>query len=553
MEEFKWGWKSITLPGLKFLQQEKWVFGGQLALLLILVLLIFRSRSRIDQNYPNHYFTRRPISTGVFVSITMLAPYYKSADPVLHLVLVAVLGFSGARLAPGFVIRKWGAKIFYVIAILAVMSILLPLIGVPLPIIRLSVFIGAVLVLILTAWLFKSVFKTDKSKVYLGCIGFSAFMMGVVLFLEIIGESAWSSHLFSALIESFFVVLVAWMMMVMAQGVVELVIRSHMVQRIEYLRNKTSAMIVPVVLVTRLVIGFVMASYILETWSVAESAPAAMQKIFALGISIGTFQLTVGLCVSVVACFWGSIVFSHTIQALLSETTFKKNQLQLGVRVSISKIVHYSVVFFGFLLVLNILGVKMKSITIIGGALGVGIGFGLQGIARNFIAGIILLFERPIKVGDYVTLEGQWGEIKSLGLRSAVVQTFDYSEIVVPNHDLIEYKVINWTLSDRYMRIIVKVGVAYGSDVGLVKQTLLACAHVSSKVTRMPEPQALFMKFGESSLNFELRVWISNIDDYIFVTSFLHEEIDKRFRKEGIVIAFPQRDLHMYTPAEIDE
>ncbi|MBW2678185.1 MAG: mechanosensitive ion channel, partial [Deltaproteobacteria bacterium] len=115
-----------------------------------------------------------------------------------------------------------------------------------------------------------------------------------------------------------------------------------------------------------------------------------------------------------------------------------------------------------------------------------------------------------------------------------------------------EYKVINWTLSDRDMRIIVKVGVAYGSDVGLVKQTLLVCAYTSSKVTRMPEPQALFMKFGESSLDFELRVWISNIDDYIFVTSFLHEEIDKKFRKEGIVIAFPQRGLHMHTPVVSD-
>jgi potassium efflux system protein len=245
----------------------------------------------------------------------------------------------------------------------------------------------------------------------------------------------------------------------------------------------------------------------------------------------------------------GSIVLSHAIQALLNETTYKKHKLEHGVRVSISKIVHYSFVFSGFLLVLYVLDVEMKSITIIGGALGVGIGFGLQGIVRNFISGLILLFERPIKVGDYITMEGQWGEIKSLGMRSAVVQTFDYSEIVVPNHDLIEQKVVNWTLSDRLMRIIVKVGVAYGSDVERVKQTLLDCAMMSSKVTRMPEPQALFMKFGDSSLDFELRVWISNIDDFAVVTSFMHEEIDKRFKKEGIVIAFPQHDVHMH-PAE---
>ena len=137
------------------------------------------------------------------------------------------------------------------------------------------------------------------------------------------------------------------------------------------------------------------------------------------------------------------------------------------------------------------------------------------------------------------------GPDQKIGLRSAVVQYFDYSEVVVPNHDLIDQKVINWTLSDRLMRIIVKVGVAYGSDVEKVMKTLTECAMASPKVTRMPEPQVVFMKFGESSLDFELRVWITTINDYIPVTSFLHQQIDKRFRATGIVIAFPQRDLHM--------
>jgi len=552
LKEIKWGWKSITLPGLEFLRKEKWVMGSQLALLFFLVWLISRNQTRIDQRYPDHYFTRRPFSTGILVSMILLASYYRSADPMLHLILVTVIGFSGARLAPGFATRKWGAQIFYIVAFLAVMTILLPWLGIPLPLIRLSVFSGAVFVLILSIWLYISVYKSEKSKFYLWMVGFSALMMCIVLFLEIIGDSARSSHLFSALIETFFLIMVFYMMMVMIQGVVELVMRSPTVNKIEYLRGKINTMITPAVWGIRLVIGFLVGSYLLETWSVAESAVDAMQKILSLGVSIGTFKLTVGLVVTVAACFMGSIVLSHAIQMLLSETTYKKHQLEYGVRVSISKIVHYSFIFSGFLLVLYVLGVEMKSITIIGGALGVGIGFGLQGIVRNFISGLILLFERPVKVGDYVTMEGQWGEIKSLGLRSTVVKTFDYSEIVVPNHDLIEQKVVNWTLSDRLMRIIVKVGVAYGSDVERVKQTLLECAMMSSKVTRMPEPQALFMKFGDSSLNFELRVWISNIDDYVSVTSFLHEEIDKRFKNEGITIAFPQRDVHMHTAEKPD-
>jgi len=548
LEEIKWGWKSVELPGWKFFQQEMWVVGGQLALLIFLVWLIFRNRSLIDGHYPDHYFTRRPFSTALFVSVNMLAPYYKSADPILHLALVVVIGLSGIRLAPGFASRKGGVLTFYVFAFLAVMILLLPTIGIPLPLVRLAVFGGALVVFVLSVWrLFLSIKK--ESKLYQCVVGFSALIMVVVLSLEIIGDSARASYLFSATIETFFLGMVAWMLMRMAEGALDIVVRSQAVQKIEYLRRKTGVIITGSVLIIRLVIGFVLISYYLETWSLAENTMAAVKTLLSLGISFGTFRIDAGLCISVIACFLGSMVFSYAIQAFLSETTYKKHDFQRGVRVSISKIIHYSFVLIGFLLVLKTLGVEMKNITIIGGALGVGIGFGLQGIARNFIAGIILLFERPVKVGDYVTMEGKWGEIKSMGLRSAVVRTFDYSEIVVPNHDLIEQKVVNWTLSDRLMRIIVKVGVAYGSDVERVKQILEDCAMASSKITRMPSPQPLFTKFGDSSLNFELRVWITNIDDYMFVTSFLHEEIDKRFRKEGIVIAFPQRDLHMKTPS----
>jgi potassium efflux system protein len=148
-------------------------------------------------------------------------------------------------------------------------------------------------------------------------------------------------------------------------------------------------------------------------------------------------------------------------------------------------------------------------------------------------------------VGDYIQLGEQWAEIKRIGLRATVVETLDRSEIVVPNSDLVSNQVTNWTLSSRMVRLVIPVGVEYGSDVPLVMETLKDAATANSKVMRMPEPQVLFVNFGESSLDFELRVWMSNLDDRFTVKSQLHQEIDRRFREAGVVIAFPQRDLHL--------
>jgi small-conductance mechanosensitive channel len=260
---------------------------------------------------------------------------------------------------------------------------------------------------------------------------------------------------------------------------------------------------------------------------------------------VGSRKITLGLILTAAAFLYGSFLTSWGAQTLLMKEVFTKRELQVGVRISIARLIHYGFVFVGFLLALVALGVQLRDVTIIAGALGVGIGFGLQGIVNNFVSGLILLFERPVKVGDYIQLGEQWAEIKNIGLRATVVETLDRSEIVVPNSDLVSNQVTNWTLSHRIARIVVPVGVEYGSDVPLVMETLMECATASSKVMRLPKPQVLFVNFGESSLDFELRVWISNIEDRFSVKSQLHQEIDQRFRQAGIVIAFPQRDLHV--------
>ena len=189
--------------------------------------------------------------------------------------------------------------------------------------------------------------------------------------------------------------------------------------------------------------------------------------------------------------------------------------------------------------------IENKNIAIIGGAVGVGIGFGMQTIVNNFVCGLIMLFERPVKVGDAVEFGSQQGRVKQVGLRATVVETYDNAEILVPNSDLITSQVTNWTLAERRRRLKLPVGVAYGSDVALVIQILLECAENHSMVLSDPKPAVIFFGFGESALDFELRVWIPEFLDKLQVLSDLNRDIDYEFSVNNIEIPFPQRDIHI--------
>jgi potassium efflux system protein len=178
-------------------------------------------------------------------------------------------------------------------------------------------------------------------------------------------------------------------------------------------------------------------------------------------------------------------------------------------------------------------------------ALGVGLGFGLQEIVANFISGLIILFERPYRVGDVVTVGDIMGVISRIQIRATTITDWDRRELIVPNKDFITGRLINWTLSDAITRIRVPVGIAYGSDTGLAEKLLLKVASENPKVRKDPPPLALFQGFGDNSLNFDLRVFVSELGDRLPVLHELHMAIDREFRKAGIAIAFPQRDVHL--------
>lgn len=255
-------------------------------------------------------------------------------------------------------------------------------------------------------------------------------------------------------------------------------------------------------------------------------------------------KLSVMTFLSAVFLFVIFIKVAHYVEKILRKLLHEK-QLDSGVKDSLARFGRYITIIIGAIVTLETIGISLSSLAALGAVLMVGIGFGLQNIAQNFISGLIILLERPIKVGDVVEVGGISGRIIDIQARSTLVQTRDDVSILVPNSQFISEQVVNESFSGSQMRYGVKVGVAYGSDTQLVKNTLLEVAHKHPNVLSHPSPDVLFKDFGDSSLDFELRVWLSDLWTYSVTLSDLRFEIDQQFRKNNIEIPFPQRDLHV--------
>jgi small-conductance mechanosensitive channel len=206
---------------------------------------------------------------------------------------------------------------------------------------------------------------------------------------------------------------------------------------------------------------------------------------------------------------------------------------------------------FGFLLGLEWTGLNLNTLAIVGGTLGIGVGFGLQQIVANWVAGLVLLIEQPVRIGDVINVKSLAGTIVRIGGRSTWVRTYDDEVVIIPNSDLTNHQVVNWTANDLKVRLTIPVGVGYGSDPEQVRTSLLQIMDQNSQVLKTPTPEVIFKDLGDSSLDFRLRFWaeVSPDRDHEALKSDLYFAILKTFRQQGIEIPFPQRDLHLRTTA----
>ncbi|HCO43205.1 MAG TPA: hypothetical protein DIT63_03680 [Gammaproteobacteria bacterium] len=240
-----------------------------------------------------------------------------------------------------------------------------------------------------------------------------------------------------------------------------------------------------------------------------------------------------------------TVLAARNLPGVLEIAVFQRTQMDAGARYAALTTSRYIIVTVGVLVVVNLLGLEWSKAQWLVAALGVGVGFGLQEIIANFISGLIILGERPFRVGDTVTVGNVSGSVSRIRIRATTITDFERKELIVPNKTFITEQFVNWTLSDQILRVTVKVGVAYGSDTQRVCEILAAAANANARVSAEPAPQILFLAFGESSLDFELRIYVRRLEDRLAVTHELHMAIDQALRAAGIEIPFPQRDLHL--------
>ncbi|MCU0838177.1 MAG: DUF3772 domain-containing protein [Rhodospirillales bacterium] len=284
---------------------------------------------------------------------------------------------------------------------------------------------------------------------------------------------------------------------------------------------------------------------LLLVWGVPENDLNLWLGRAVSGFAIGGVNISLIDIGSAILVFAVGLIIAGRLRQTLDQRVLPRTNLDAGVRNSLATAAGYAGVVVAALIAIGVAGIDLSNIAIVAGALSVGIGFGMQNIVNNFVSGLILLAERPIKVGDWVVVGSQQGYVRKISVRATEIQTFDRSTVILPNSELLSQSVLNLTHKDKSGRVEIRIGVSYGSDVERVRKTLLDCAEAHAEVVSWPKPAVFFVDFGPSSLDFVLYAYLSDVEKRLTVSSELRFAIDKAFREAGIEIPYAQSDVHI--------
>ncbi|HNX74747.1 MAG TPA: mechanosensitive ion channel [Candidatus Rifleibacterium sp.] len=544
-EEFWLGIASFELPDRKFFQTFGWVLFLQIFFIAGTAWFLRSQKDRDLDKFKLGFIVARPWSASFLLGLLVPMPLFESVPKLFQLLFAGLISISSARLIGGLISLTWRRRLLYFIVTLYLTIQLFTFIALPAPAMRVFTAAVGLAGAMLCFWRARVNQAEGRSMTFVAGVKTGGASLAMVFLSQAAGYVAFSNHLLDVTIKTVFIGVVAWMINLVLRGIVDALFDNSFVRKYDLINRHYHLFIKRTSVIIDTVVVFFALAAMLSIWGFFDSIWLAAENLLAFGISLEGYRLSLGMLIWAIVIVYASLTISWLLQRLLEEEVYPRRKVERGVGISINRLIHYAFIVLAVTTGLSTIGIGLQNLTVIVGALGIGIGFGLQNIVNNFASGIIMLFERSIKVGDIVQIKGEWGTIKNLGLRATVVETFDRSEMIVPNSDLVSSTVINWTLSDRQTRLIIQIGVAYGSDVQKVTQILLRIAQENPFVMKFPEPAVYFMNFGSSSLDFELRAWVADIDVRLKVKNEINYEIERLFRENSIEIPFPQHDLHI--------
>jgi potassium efflux system protein len=373
------------------------------------------------------------------------------------------------------------------------------------------------------------------------CVSLSANLFGNVSLSEMLTSGIIGSGYFGLVLYAGVTVIITLLQLLLArQGISRFrLAREHAPPLVQLLIRLVTA---------AAVVGW--AVYTMDRFRVLRSTYAIVTQALSYTLAFGQISISLGnilvFVISVLIAFWAA----RTIRLILHDEVLTRMSLPRGVGNSIASLTYYLVLLLGLGIALSAAGFQTSQLTIVFGALGVGIGFGLQNVVNNFVSGLILMFERPIQPGDVVDISGTSGQVRDIGMRATRIKTFEGADVIVPNGTLLSDKLTNWTMLDRSRRIEVSIGLAYGTEPRQVIELLDGVARQTPGIVTEPAPTVLFMGFGASTLDFSVRAWTYDFDRWIDIRSDLLTRMYDALRQAGIDIPRPQQDLHLRSVSE---
>lgn len=533
-----------------------WIHGLSVIAIFGLIMLLRRREKEIgSDNDPAMAHTARvlsrPVSASLVLALALTYFGYGTAPRAVHEISSVLLFIPLLRILPDQVFREFRGMLLNLFAFYVSVRIMdwLPYEA---PIRRLFLLVLTVLLFVALprfARMYTRIKQKNRGDMDPGIarsIMRTAMVLTVVAFVSnVFGNVSLADLIVIAVVLSAFWALILYAFYVVIDKIFKISLRTRAAGKLRIVRwhsDLVHTRFMTLLKIAAAVVWVVVTLKILQIWPPVHSA---LRTVLTAEARFGDIGLSLGGVLGFAVTIWATFTVSRLLRFVLSEDVFPRLPMPRGIPHALSIGLHYVLLLVGFLLAVAATGADLGKFTLLAGAFGVGIGFGLQNIVNNFISGLILIAERPVMPGDTIEVSGMIGDVKRIGARSSTIRTWQGAEVIVPNANLISNEVTNWTLSDRQRRLDIPVGVAYGSPVDKVMQILHDVGAANPDVMDKPDPNVLFMGFGNSSLDFELRVWTTKFESYMRVKSAIIVEIEKALNDAGIVIPFPQRDLHL--------